>query len=114
MRLSRLFALSAFFCGQSLFAETYTPPAIKPEAILSGRIETFTFSQSKVFADTVGQVTVFIPAQDDGISDNNVRFFDEELLPFVAKQYQLNLSTSGNDRCTAGASSGGITAFTAA
>ena len=50
----------------------------------------------------------------DGITDNNLRFFDEELLPFVAKQYQLNLSTDGNDRCIFGGSSGGIAAFTAA
>lgn len=50
----------------------------------------------------------------DGITDNNVRFFDEELLPFVAKELQLNLSTDGNDRCISGGSSGGITAFTAA
>ncbi len=50
----------------------------------------------------------------DGVSDNNVRFFTEELLPFVAKEYQLNLSTDGNDRCISGGSSGGITAFTAA
>lgn len=157
-------------------APTYTPPAIKSEDIKEGRIETFTFSHSKVFPGTVREVTVFIPAQYDaskpacvyvktdgfnprektaletmiatkeipvmvgvfvrpgtlpapmkgtadrrnrdfeydGISDNNMRFFDEELLPFVAKQYQLNLSTSGNDRCIAGGSSGGITAFTAA
>jgi sugar lactone lactonase YvrE len=26
----------------------------------------------------------------DGVSDNNVRFFTEELLPFVAKEYQLS------------------------
>jgi gluconolactonase len=50
----------------------------------------------------------------DAVNDNNARFFDEELLPFVAKQYQLNLSTDGNDRCIAGGSSGGITAFAAA
>ncbi|HEX4146284.1 MAG TPA: RICIN domain-containing protein [Pirellulales bacterium] len=50
----------------------------------------------------------------DGVSDNNVRFFTEELLPFVAKEYQLNLSTDGNDRCISGGSSGGIAAFTAA
>lgn len=50
----------------------------------------------------------------DGVSDNNVRFFTEELLPFVSKECQLNLSTDGNDRCIAGGSSGGITAFTAA
>ncbi len=50
----------------------------------------------------------------DAVNDNNVRFFDEGLLPFIAKEYQLNLSTSGNDRCISGGSSGGITAFTAA
>ena len=38
----------------------------------------------------------------------------EELLPFVAKQFDLNLSTNGNDRCIAGGSSGGIAAFNAA
>lgn len=50
----------------------------------------------------------------DGMGDNNVRFFIEELLPFVAKEFNLKLSTSGNDRCIAGGSSGGITAFNAA
>ena len=50
----------------------------------------------------------------DGVSDNNVRFLIDELLPFIAKEYQLNLSTDGNDRCMAGGSSGGIAAFTAA
>lgn len=50
----------------------------------------------------------------DGIGDENVRFLVDELLPFVAKEYQLNLSTDGNDRCMSGGSSGGIAAFTAA
>lgn len=50
----------------------------------------------------------------DGVGDNNVRFLVEELLPFVAREYSLNLSTSGNDRCISGGSSGGITAFNAA
>jgi enterochelin esterase-like enzyme/sugar lactone lactonase YvrE len=50
----------------------------------------------------------------DGVSDNNVRFLVEELLPFVAKKFDLKLSTSGNDRCIAGGSSGGIAAFAAA
>ncbi len=50
----------------------------------------------------------------DGITDNNVRFLDEELLPFIVKEHQLNLSTDGNDRCISGGSSGGIAAFTAA
>ena len=50
----------------------------------------------------------------DGVNDNNVRFLIDELLPFVAKKLNLNLSTDGNDRCMAGGSSGGIAAFTAA
>ena len=50
----------------------------------------------------------------DGINDNNVRFLIEELLPYVAKEFSLNLSTDGNDRCMSGGSSGGIAAFTAA
>jgi sugar lactone lactonase YvrE/enterochelin esterase-like enzyme len=50
----------------------------------------------------------------DGVGDNNVRFFVDELLPFIAKEFDLKLSTSGNDRCISGGSSGGIAAFTAA
>jgi gluconolactonase len=50
----------------------------------------------------------------DGVSDNNVRFLVEELLPFIEKEYALNLSHDGNDRCMSGGSSGGIAAFTAA
>jgi gluconolactonase len=50
----------------------------------------------------------------DGVGDNNVRFLVEELLPFVAGQFDLKLSNDGNDRCIAGGSSGGIAAFNAA
>jgi sugar lactone lactonase YvrE/enterochelin esterase-like enzyme len=50
----------------------------------------------------------------DGMGDSNARFFLEEVLPLVAKQFDLKLSDSGNDRCIAGGSSGGITAFNAA
>lgn len=50
----------------------------------------------------------------DAIGDDYVRFIVDELLPWVAKTYNLNLSTSGNDRCISGASSGGICAFNAA
>lgn len=50
----------------------------------------------------------------DGVGDNNVRFLVDELLPHVAKEFDLKLSTSGNDRCIAGGSSGGIAAFNAA
>ncbi|HTU27059.1 MAG TPA: RICIN domain-containing protein [Pirellulales bacterium] len=50
----------------------------------------------------------------DGVSDNNVRFLVDEILPEVSKQFDLKLSTDGNDRCIAGISSGGIAAFNAA
>jgi len=50
----------------------------------------------------------------DAVSDDYVRFLVEELLPFVAKEFGINLSTNGNDRCIAGCSSGGISAFNAA
>jgi enterochelin esterase-like enzyme/sugar lactone lactonase YvrE len=50
----------------------------------------------------------------DGVGDENVRFLADELLPFIAKEYSLRLSTDGNDRCISGGSSGGIAAFTAA
>ncbi len=50
----------------------------------------------------------------DAVNDDNARFLDEELLPFVARECGLRLSTDGNDRCIAGGSSGGIAAFTAA
>ena len=50
----------------------------------------------------------------DGITDDNVRFLVSELLPAVAKAFDLKLSTDGNDRCISGGSSGGIAAFTAA
>jgi len=48
----------------------------------------------------------------DGLGENYARFLVEELLPVVAKKY--NLSTNANDRAIAGASSGAIAAFTAA
>jgi gluconolactonase len=50
----------------------------------------------------------------DGLGDAYARFLLEELLPHIAKEQQLNLSTSGNDRAIAGSSSGAIAAFTAA
>jgi len=50
----------------------------------------------------------------DAVNDDYARFLVEELLPYVAKTFSLNLSTNGNDRCIAGGSSGGISAFNAA
>ena len=48
----------------------------------------------------------------DGLGDAYARFVLEEILPEVAKKY--NLAKDGNSRCIAGASSGAIAAFTAA
>ncbi|MEZ5355935.1 MAG: SMP-30/gluconolactonase/LRE family protein [Bryobacteraceae bacterium] len=48
----------------------------------------------------------------DAMSDTYARFLIEEILPEVAKGY--NLSNDPNDRAIAGSSSGGIAAFTAA
>lgn len=48
----------------------------------------------------------------DGLGDRYARFLIEEILPEVAKHY--NLSSDPNDRAIAGSSSGGIAAFTAA
>lgn len=50
----------------------------------------------------------------DGVGDRYARFLVEEILPFVAREFDLKLSDSGNDRCIAGGSSGGISAFNAA
>jgi enterochelin esterase-like enzyme/sugar lactone lactonase YvrE len=50
----------------------------------------------------------------DGLGDRYARFITEEILPHVAQTYGIKLSASGNDRCIAGASSGGISAFNAA
>lgn len=55
----------------------------------------------------------------DGLGDAYARFLIEELLPLVEKQKtadgrEIHLSSNGNDRCIAGASSGAICAFTAA
>lgn len=50
----------------------------------------------------------------DGVGDNQVRFLVEELLPFVAQEFDLKLSKDGNDRSISGGSSGGISAFNTA
>ena len=50
----------------------------------------------------------------DGLGEAYARFLLDELLPHIAKEHHLNLSTNGNDRAIAGNSSGAICAFTAA
>ena len=50
----------------------------------------------------------------DGLGDSYARFLLEELLPHIAQKHGLNLTTNGNERAIAGASSGAIAAFTAA
>lgn len=63
-------------------------------------------------ADTTGRLNRCL--EYDGLGDKYVRFLTEELLPYVARKFDLKLSTSGNDRCISGGSSGGIAAFNAA
>lgn len=50
----------------------------------------------------------------DGVSDDYARFLLDELLPHVAREQKLNLSTNGCDRSIGGSSSGAVCAFTAA
>ncbi len=50
----------------------------------------------------------------DGLGDAYARFILDELLPHIAREQKLNLSTNGNDRSIGGSSSGAICAFTAA
>ncbi len=50
----------------------------------------------------------------DGLGDNYARFLLDELLPHIANEQKLNLSTNGNDRSIGGSSSGAICAFTVA
>ena len=50
----------------------------------------------------------------DGLGDGYVSFLLDELLPHIAAEQKLNLSTNGNDYAIAGSSSGAICAFTAA
>lgn len=50
----------------------------------------------------------------DSLGDGYARFILDEILPAVSREFTLRLSDSGNDRCIAGCSSGGIAAFNAA
>ena len=50
----------------------------------------------------------------NSLGDDYARFLLEELLPAVAREQKLNLSTNGNDRCIGGGSSGASAAFTVA
>jgi gluconolactonase len=50
----------------------------------------------------------------DAVSGDYARFLLDELLPFIAKAHNLNLSSDPNDRAIAGNSSGAIAAFAAA
>ncbi|MFM7214615.1 MAG: SMP-30/gluconolactonase/LRE family protein [Verrucomicrobiota bacterium] len=50
----------------------------------------------------------------DSLGDAYARFLVDELLPFVVRKYDLNLSADPRNRAIAGMSSGGICAWTAA
>ncbi len=168
-----LSSILLFLLCQSLALKAYATENIP---IVEGRIEEFTFTESKIFPGTERIIYVYIPAQinldapacvyvqQDGIRPNSAsvmdsliargiipvtvgvfvrpgevpppdtatlmrnnrayeydsmgerygRFILEEVLPFVAEKYHLNLSQIGNDRAIGGNSSGGIAAFNAA
>jgi enterochelin esterase family protein len=68
-------------------------------------------------------VGVFIGNDGDGgnrqaeygpLTDKNVRFFQEAILPEVSKRYGYKFTSDPNQRAIIGESSGGIAAFTAA
>lgn len=68
-------------------------------------------------------VGVFIGNDGDGgnrqaeygpLTDKNVRFFQEAILPEVSKRYGYNFTSDPSQRAIIGESSGGIAAFTAA
>lgn len=50
----------------------------------------------------------------DGLGDAYARFLLNELFPYIEKTHQVLLTTNANERAIAGASSGGICAWTAA
>ncbi|MHB8522229.1 MAG: SMP-30/gluconolactonase/LRE family protein [Limisphaerales bacterium] len=153
------------------------PDSLRHDGVPHGKVEKFTFTDTKIFPGTVRDYWVYVPsqydpskpapvmvfqdgiqykapdvfdnliarkeippligvfvmhgrvpAQDsktaldrfnrsyeyDGLGNNYVRFLLDELLPHIATEQHLNLSTNGDDRAIAGASSGAIAAFTAA
>lgn len=153
------------------------PDSLRHDGVPHGKIEKFTFTDTKIFPGTVRDYWVYVPSQYDpskpapvmvfqdgiqykapdvfdnliarmeippligvfvmhgrvpapdsktaldrfnrsyeydGLGNNYVRFLLDELLPHIASEQHLNLSTNGDDRAIAGASSGAIAAFTAA
>jgi len=80
-------------------------PSLVGVFVMHGRVRALTTNALDRFNRSV---------EYDGLGDNYARFLLDELLPHIAKEHNLNLSTDGNDRAIAGASSGAICAFTAA
>jgi enterochelin esterase-like enzyme/sugar lactone lactonase YvrE len=62
---------------------------------------------------TMGRRTIR-PYEYNSLGDKYARFLIEDILPFIAGKYSLNLSKDGNDRCIGGSSSGGICALNVA
>ena len=50
----------------------------------------------------------------DNLGNDYCRFLLEEIVPYVSRKYNLNISENSNDRCINGTSSGGICAFNVA
>src|SRR5467141_2078730 len=88
------------------------PDSKAQEGVPKGEVTKYNFDKSKIFPGTWREYWVYVPKQYDGLGDNYARFVLDEILPEVVARTGLNLSTNGNDRAIAGASSGAICAFT--
>jgi len=72
-------------------------------------------SHGRVRARTTNALDRFNRSYEyDGLGGNYAKFLIEEFLPHVEKTHHVTLSTNPDDRAIAGASSGGIAAWTAA
>jgi sugar lactone lactonase YvrE/enterochelin esterase-like enzyme len=135
-----VYAQSKIFPGTTRRYSVYIPEEYdpsKPACVYVGQDgldRRFTTAMDQLIAQKLMPVTVGIfiqpgtlpaPATDqlprknrsfeyDSLNSAYASFLLDEMIPFVAKTYQLNLSDRGDDRCIGGGSSGGICAFNVA
>lgn len=117
-------ACVAAFCDGRSYVNPDKPnyaPAIFDRLIATGEmpITIGVFANPGVVPAPEGSVDGALPRfnrsyEYDGLGDAYTRFLDTELLPYLAKEYDLKLSNNPNDRLVGGASSGGVCAFNAA
>ncbi len=104
------------YIGQDGFRPEFTNALDK--MIFSGKVPIMVgvFIQPGVLKSTCKEASNRINRcfEYDSLGDSYARFLLDEILPYISKTYNLNLSTDGNNRCIGGSSSGGICAFNAA